>query len=290
MGHPSSYYIKYLIMEHWGDEEDYDSISLNQTLTSYGLPLVSDSEFNFLQLAMMPPDNFTFSNRKHKDSVEFMKEEGLYTLWNPNKDDRRVLTFLIHQQRVRHKIDIMLMGEVPLIHIVNFINNEFRFREPITKEMVDTYHHFFWNTELPSVKEWEFLLMGHPEVDALMGAYHCGPDQAMYRVGGNPRISDPKKPLREANRQAYWVLQALRYKPDTSDNIKLRSRIARDLLMLHDAIHGEGADTDAQLKKFRQFLLEKVPTAVEEWDSIVGPEGSYSGDGKERDPDDDGDA
>ena len=289
MGHPSSYYLKFLLLENWGDE-DFDSISLNQTLTSYGLPGIGDDEFSYLRLSMAPPDDFTFSNRKHKSSVDFMKDEGLYTLWNPSKDDRRVLTFLLHQQRVRGKVDIMLMGEVPAIHIANHLNQEFRFRDPLTKEMISTYHHFFWNTELPSLKEWEFMLDPHPQKDALLAAYHCGPDQAMYRVGGNPRIKDPKKPLREANRQAYWVLQSLRFKPDTSENIKLRSQIARDLLTLHDAIHGAGADTDDQLKKFRQFLVERVPSAVEAWDSIVGPEGSYSGDGKERDADDDGDA
>jgi len=289
MGHPASYFIKYLLVEHWSDgEEDFDHSALCSTLFSYGLPTVSNDEYVFLQLALSPPENFSFANRKHKDSVEFMKAEGLYTLWAPNGDDKKVMSFLINQQRVRFQLDILLMGGVPSKHIVARLNKLFNFRERVSKEMVETYHHFFWNTDLPSLREWDYMLAGHPQKDALMASYYCGPDQAMYRVGGNPRITDPKKPLREANRQAYWVLQAMRFQPDTSENIKLRSRIANDLRALHDVIHGAGSDTDAQLKKFRQFLVEKVPSAVKDWDETVNEDGSYSGDGKEHKDDDDG--
>lgn len=285
MGHPASYFIKYILLEHY-EEEDFDNEALDMTLLSYGLPTVSEHEYMFMRLALNPPDTLSFANRKHRDTVKFMKEEGLYTLWAPKGDDKRVMPFLLPRQRARFKIDIMLMGGVPSKFIASKINAEFRWRDPLTAQMVETYHHFFWNTDLPSLREWNSVLLGHPQRDAMMSAYYCGADQAMYRVGGNPKIADPKLPLREANRQAYWVLQALRYEPDTSENIKLRSRIGQDLRALHDAIHGEGADTDEQLRKFRQFLVEKHPAAVAQWDELAGPHGSYSGDGK-GDQDDD---
>lgn len=280
MGHPSSYYIKYLVAEHWHDD-DYDHSAVCLTLYSYGLPAVTSDEFTLLQLAVAPPQNFAFSNKRHAESVAFMKDEGLYTLWVPKGENKRVLAELIHQQRLRHHMDILLMGGTPTKYIAEHLNKRFRHKKPIAKDMVETYRHFFWNTDLPGVREWDNLLLGYPHKDALMAAYFCGPDQALYRVGGNPKITDPKKPLREANRQAHWVLQGLRYQPDTSENAQLRSRLTHDLRVLHDAIQGEGADAEAHMKKFRQFLVEKIPAAVSEWDSVIGEEGSYSGDGKD---------
>jgi hypothetical protein len=290
MGHPSSYYVKYLLAESWHDDDrETDHGMVCQTLMSFGLPVMTEEEYSFLQLSMRFPSEFSFANRRHKPSSYFMKQEGLFTLWKPNDDTKLVTSFLLRQQRARFKIDIMLMGGVPNAIIAKHLNKEFRFRDPLTKGMIDTYHFFFWNTDLPSLLEWQNMLYTHPQREALMASYYCGPDQAMYRIGGNPVIKDPKKPLREANRQAYWVLMALRHKPDTAEVISLRSRLTNDLRALHDAIHGEGADTDAQLKKFRQFLVEKVPSKVEEWDKVVNEEGSYSGDGKDY-SDDDADA
>ena len=286
---PSSYYIKYLICRSWGGDPNAAETdnTVNTTLRTLGVPCITAEEFSLLQLSLEPPRDFAFSNRRHKATRAFMKEAGLLTLWDPGKDNARVVSFLLMQQRARMKIDILLMGQVPSALIADRINSEFRYRDGISKEMVDTYHHFFWNTDLPTPQEWHAILSTHPHKDALLAAYYCGPDQALYRVGGNPKIGDPKKPLREVQRQAYWVLMSLRYKPDSAENISLRSRLGMDLRAMHDAIFGEGADAGEQLKKFRNFLVKKHPKVVKSFDEIVGPTGSHSNDGSSKKSDND---
>jgi len=144
--------------------------SVSRVFGSFTIPPMSESEFGEIQIKLEPPRDYAFANKRHTKTKEFMSKEGLLTLWKPSKDNSRVISFLLSQQRARSKIDIMLMGRVPSQVIADRVNGEFRYRKAITSEMFETYHHFFWNTDLPTPREWHNYLAGHPHRDALMAS------------------------------------------------------------------------------------------------------------------------
>lgn len=283
MAHPSQYFIRYLLAASHGSDTPESEESVNKSLKSMSLLRLTSDQFNDLVLSFKPPQAFSFSNRKHPATKTFMESERIATMWSPSKEDSRVLKELMPMTPVREMINLLLMGRVPSDKIAEVVSEEARLTTPLTERMIDTYQHYYWNVEVSSSDEWEAILAGNPKKDALMASLYCGEEQAMYRIGRNPKMGDPQRPLREAYRQTFFRLQLLRYWPDTSNTVSAASKLIRDAKQLYELLYGqEGTGFEQQLKKFRQFLLVKHPAAIETFDGMLSEEGSYSGDGSEK--------
>lgn len=301
MRHPSEYYVRYLLAASWGDRDKPSSIeSANETLTSLGLMAITESQWNRLLGVFQAPPDFLFNNARHGPTVAFMRQERIYTIWQPNEDMRRVLSEIFgdHGDRsYQHDIHILLMGDVPHKVIADKISQKYRLPTSLTEGMITVYEHYFWRRKSLTKVEWVDFLQLFPARDDYLSPLFSGEQQALFRAGLNPKY-DYKQSLRDAHRQISFRIQTLAYKSDDYGNVKTLTTLCRELRSLYQILYGEGGGYEEQLKEIRHWIMEHRDEAIPAIMDLVGPDGSYSGDGsepektknKEREASDDGNA
>lgn len=282
MGHPSEYFIKYSLANAWGDDDStITASSLNDSMKAFGLPFLSDSEYGRIRGGFSPPVGFRFHTPNHRETIEFMRQERIYTLWQPTEDDQRVISELVSgNMLIKHDLHILLMGRLPHEIIAQKLNTKYRLMPELSSRMVDTYHHYFWNVGNTTHAQWNDLLQGNPALDALLAALYCGEQQALYRAGFSPSV-DGGRALKEAFRQAYFRLEYLRHLPDSKNVMATFSALSARMLGLYELLYAEGGGLHEQLKMFRQIMMKHKDPDIKAIDTIIDKVagGSYSGDG-----------
>ena len=281
MRHPSEFYVRYLMAESWGDDEDpLDLESTNLTLEQYGLPRVNESQFEYLRTTFEAPDTFRFNNRNHAASVAFMKEEKLFSLWKATEDMTRVLKEMVGVN-IQHTTHLLLMGDVPSKVIADKVSRKFRLQKSITEGMVDHYRHYFWRVQSLTEREWEEFLAGDRYYDQFMASLYGGDQQALFRAGFNPKY-DYKQGLRDTHRQIVFRIQYLGFQADDKRIIDQLIKMSREQRSLYTLLYGEGGGFEEQVKEIRRFLMEHREPAVKILEELIAEgDGSYSGDGSE---------
>jgi hypothetical protein len=127
---------------------------------------------------------------------------------------------------------------------------------PLTKKMVACYAHFYWNvSKLSGAGELEETLRDWYDHDRLMKVYYGGELQALFLAGLNPKIVDPRIAMRECHRQLYFDLVGLRSAPTTSENVRARTAIAKELRGLYTQVFdSEGQIARDELMKIMSNL------------------------------------
>jgi len=282
MGHPAEYFLKYTLAQAWGDDDaDTTEGALNSTLIAFGLIPMLEDQYNHLMATFSPPKEFRFNNSKHASTKKFMEEEKISALWKPGKNEKRVIEELIDgHNMVKHDLHLLLMGAIPHEVVASKLNSKYRLSPGITEEMVDMYHHYFWNVGNATSEEWEKLLAGNRHRDAFMAALYCGDQQALYRAGFSPRV-EGQRAMKEAFRQAFFRLEALRFSPDNKSTIDSYSKLTARMMGLHEILYAHGTGLQDQLKQFRQIMMKHKDPDVTKVDDLIDKleGGSYSGDG-----------
>jgi len=281
MRHPSEYYIKFLLANSWGDEDNQvDSTSVNETLKETGLPPISDEVFDRIRSKFEPPETFRFNAKNHKPTVDFMKEEKLYSYWVSNGDMKRVFSDLLgdNNRLLQHRVHTMLMGFVPSDVIAEKVSRQYHLKESITAGMIEHYRHYFWRVENLTEKEWMELLDGHPQYDQYIAPLLCGDQQGLFRAGFNPKY-DYKLGLRDTHRQVVFRIQYMAFKPDDKKIIDLLIKLSREQRALYDILYGEGGGFEDEVREIKHWMMEHKIPDVKTLDRLV-TSGSYSGDGE----------
>jgi hypothetical protein len=230
-----------------------------------------------------PPESFRPNNKKDPLTKKFMRDEKILTLWQPGKEDKRVMTELVDGNKlIKHVMHLLLMGSVPFKIVAEKLNKRYGMNPKITERMIATYSHYFWNVTNTSLLEWEKVLSDDPSSGALVSALSCGDQQALYRAGFNPRV-DGTRSMKEAYRQAYYRVEALRYAPDSKVTIDAFSKLTARMMGLHEILYSQGSGLQDQLRQFRQIMMTHKDPDVTAVDKIIDKleGGSYSGDGSE---------
>lgn len=285
MSHPAEYFIKFTIAYWWGEDGDYSShLNMEATLKAFDLPSVTEKEYDRIFNAFKPPDTFKPNNKTHPGTQKFMRDEKIFTMWCPGREDKRVISELTDGNKlVKHTLHLLLMGRIPYDVIAEKLNSKYRMNPKFTERMIATYAHYFWNVANCSHKDWESILEDHPGSDALMAALYCGDQQALYRAGFNPRV-EGEKAMKEAYRQAYFRMEALRYAPDTKNSIDCFNKLSARLLNVHEVLYSQGTGLQDQLRQFRQLMMAHKDPDVIAVDKLISKVagGSYSGDGEKQ--------
>jgi hypothetical protein len=131
--------------------------------------------------------------------------------------------------------------------------------------------------------EWERLLRGHPMEEPMLAALMGGPQVARYWAGLPIGHKNKKYPLEDALMAAHQRLLALRYKPTTKGVVDMQVKLSQIIERLHQRLYGDSADAAAdQIVAFAQHIkLVTRDTGIKSIHDLVGPEGSYSGDGSD---------
>lgn len=282
IGHPSEYFLRYTLAQAWGDDDqDVTQTSLDETLDAFGLPKLTEKSYDRLRATFNPPEGFRFHNHKHKETRDWMKDQKIFTLWKPESDDRRVIPEIVDgHMLVKHDIHLLLLGFIPHGIIAEKVSTKYRLNPVFTERMISTYYHYFWNVSRATYEQWEGLLEGKRYKDSFMAALMCGEQQALYRAGFSPRV-DGNRAMKEAYRQAFFRMEALRFQPDTKSTFNAYAQLTARMVSVHDILYAQGSGLQDQLKQFRQVMMKHKDPDVAAIDRIIDKMegGSYSGDG-----------
>lgn len=250
--HPSEFYVKHILAKAW-KVEDESLATVNEVLDQYALPLFEEPVFERIVRAFQPPPNFRYSDPKHKDTRSFMREEKIFSFWQPEEDELRAIE-LVQVPQIAELLQIMLLGRVQPALIVDLINREYQPSPPLTEQQVLSFHHYFWNTQLVGRVYWHELLFRWPHKTALLGALACGPRQALYLAGFRPVI-DKKLALQDAYRQVVCERELCRAMPFGEERAKMLGGLVKTEIALYTQIT-EGGGLEDEAESFRQFEIE----------------------------------
>lgn len=283
MGHPSEYYIRFLLAESWGDtDKPLELKELNLGLKGLGLLEIVDTAFDHIRQDFFPPDGFKFSSRRGGPTTDFMRAEKISSLWKPDKNMSRVLKELLGQNLVIDIVHILLMGNVPSKAVAELVSKRFRISPSLTPEMIDYYRHYYWRRNAFNYLQWEEELRNRPDKDSYLAPLYGGDLQALFRAGFNPKY-DYKRALRDSHRQVSFRIQYLASKPDDKHYIDLLVKLSREERALYERLWGEGGGLADQAKAVRSFLMQHKLPNVKKLDEFIGAQGSISGDGTDDD-------
>lgn len=268
--HPSLYYIKYLLVK--GDETVE---SVNRILKAFGLPTVPEDVFEQIQAGLRIPKDLMISNKEHRPTIRFMREQGLYYIWNPKEEERAALG-LMRAPLVRETVQILLMGRIPSVELVQWI--EKKYGTEVHPKTIDTYSFYFWNCQLVSLDQWSSLLWDNVMRDHYLASFWGSRNQALYRAGFTPKING-KTALKEAQRSIAMRIEATRLMPDSKDTARILATLTKELVGVHAALYGEGAGAEDALRELRKIKLAKTDNKVLPL-RVVAPGGNYSNSGQ----------
>lgn len=280
MAHPAEFFVKYNLAQAWGDEDsDMTLPVLNKMLSEFGVLGLLEVQYDYIMQDFSPPDGFKFNNVKHAPTRQFMEDEKILAMWKEDRTIQRIYLEIIDGHcMVQHDIHLLLLGRVPNDIICQKLNAKWSLSPEFTEGMLDAYQHYFWNVGNVRMEEWSELLGMKPYKDAFMAALMCGEQQALYRAGFSPRV-DGNRALKEAHRQAYFRMEALRFEPDSKSTIEAWNKISARLLNLHERLFAEGSGLADQLKQFKQIMMKRKDPNVKAMEKVINSVGSYSDDG-----------
>jgi hypothetical protein len=271
-----------MLAQNWGENGDITVDDLNKVLVSYDLPPYWSELFDDVMGTFYPPEGFDFENKKSPISRAFMEKEKILVLWEAKGDDDRVMEEIVEGPALlKHDIHMLLMGGIPPDVIADKLNGKHTLTRPINTRMVEVYTHYFWNKDRVPLTAWDKILCGYPRGDVFLTVLYCGPQQALYRCGMQPKV-DVTRAIKEVHRQAYFRLEALRYSHDSHKTTQTFSALAAKVMASHEIMTAQGAGLQDQLKQFRQIMMKHNDPDIKQVDTLINKleGGSYSGEVK----------
>jgi len=264
-------------------EEPLTLASVNQSLEDLCLPEMTEKQWEYLLSKFVGPADFLFNNPRHAPTITFMRQEKIYTFWCPDEPMKRVLNEMVgdHCNRsYQHDMHILLMGNLPFDFIALNLSKKYLLHRSLTEHMVELYAHYFWKRDNLSKIQWQSFMLGDPNYDDYIAPLVSGEQQALFRAGLNPKY-DCKAAVRDVHRQIAFKAQYLGFKQDDKKSLDSLIKLGRELRAYHSVLFGEGGGYEEQLQEVRHWILDHRDAAIPALTDLVGPDGFYSGDGKE---------
>ena len=273
MAHPSSSYVKYLIVQaHARGAVSYDRIVF--TLNRLDIIRVDEGEFKFILDGIKFPDNLQFWNTDHKETADFMRQLGIYDLWNPEPTMGAEFLRLLQMPPVIDTMRVLLLGHIEAEEISEKL--KFKHKVSISANAINMYRQHLWNVDGSSFSEWIYVFTYYPHdmCNMMRAAYVGTPGQALYRAGFNP-VVEGKKSMKEAHRALHFRLEATRSMIDSKDTADTVAKLSREVINIYQALCGEGSGMEETLRQFKNFEMTTNKADVTPVNEIA-PAGNYS--------------
>lgn len=272
MNHPSHFYIKYLMTLTRPEAQDDKWVSM--MVTAFNLPAPKPEYLVAIRADLVPklPAVYQPTNRYHRESVKFLRAEGIWGLHNPD-DDIFQATNLLSNLRVRRVVDQLLLGRLEPREIAKKVNA--RFGEHFTAGIVDAYSHYYWNVALLRIDDWNEVFEGQETAKSkALSVLQGGPAMALHAVGFEQRI-ESKLILRDMMETVYFDFRDWRNQPRS----KIRTDCMVNLSKAATGLDFQLSQADVAIKdalhKFEQFRMQQSKEGVIDIHELA-PNGEYT--------------
>lgn len=254
-----------------------DNSVVNTMVTMLGYPPASDDYLLWLrdEVGQRIPAQFTPSNRYHRPSVRFMRQEGIYGLHNPD-DEAKEATMITTHLRARPMIEELLLGHIQPALVAKKVNA--RLSEHFTAGGIEAYKHYYWNVGLLRIEEWAALLQAYEgQKSKTLAILQVGPAMALHQAGFQQEL-ESKAIMREMQETMYFDFQEWKKKPQSPEKTKMLVNLAKGVTLLDERLMESNSLLKDSLKQFEQFRMQHARQQVADMRELA-PDGNFTGSG-----------
>jgi DNA/RNA-binding domain of Phe-tRNA-synthetase-like protein len=273
--HPSENFLKFLMTS--SSQGAGDDNWVKNTVYSLGFPMPDKAYVAWLRqdLFTRVPVNFQPQNRYHRDSVRFMRAEGIYALHQPDKGAREA-AILVTNLRARPIVENLLLGRMDAKEIAKKTNQ--RLAEFHTAEGIEAYGRYYWNVSLLRVEDWAKLLEDYEiQRQQALSIVQGGAAMALHKMGFQQQI-ESKTMLKEMMEGLFFDFREWKNMPLSASKTKAITTIARTAAAVDEQLSQADSAMKESLKAFEQFRMKHAEQMVPDVRSIATA-GNYTGSG-----------
>ena len=221
------------------------------------------------------PQNFRTDDKYHRPSAQYLRKEGIYGLFFPEKPEKEACD-LISNVRVRPMVERMISGRLPEKEIAKKINS--RLGTFLTSAAIERYHHYYWNVELLRVEDWAILYESNYQAkEEALAVAQVGPSLALHKLGFQQNI-DSKSMLRIVQEGMFFDFLQWKAQPLSPERTKAMTASARTMVMVDEQLASADSALKDSLKAFEAFKMSHGHTKIQDMNSLA-PAGNFSGSG-----------
>lgn len=287
---PSEFYIKFLLsrLEDPGDIEVHDE--LFKHLDGLGLDGMDSSYLNRLVEEMGPrPDPYEPSNRYHKPTRAWLKNNRVHDMWHPSPAVRES-QLIVTDMFLREKLEPLLLSSMRPGTMARKLR---RFTSiALTCDGVVTYGHYYWNRSLLTQAQWIEYLSGRDGVNPMRQSLLASPDMVPQHLPWVVGITGPAGNFDTAEaadriaRIAYKHAVELEHEPATVDTtISLRNCMVT-IEKADQVMRRSDVALRDVLEKFQKFRMHTDEAKIIDVQELT--EGNFSHSGEGTDVEDEG--
>lgn len=274
--HPSETFLKFLMTQVTNPHVNDDGW-VSHAVVSLGFPQPQIEYLRWLrsELYSRVPAGFQPQNRYHRDSVKFLREQGIWGLHNPDKNSREA-TLLVTNLRARPLVENLLLGRVEPKDIAKKVNA--RLSEHLTTEGIEAYRHYYWQVSLLKVEDWSQLLEEYEyQRSQTLSILQVGPGMALHKTGFQQQI-ESKVMLREMMETIFFDFREWKMQPRSPAKTKALVTLSLAATKIDERMHEADAALKDSLQAFEKFRMQTDSQGVADVRQVA-PAGNYTGSG-----------
>ncbi len=273
--HPSENFVKSLMVSSHPSADNNDWVST--VIEQMGWPRPGSDYMSWLRASLVSkmPANFRADDKYHRPSARFLRDEGIYGLFFPQKAEKEASN-LIMDLRVRPMIEQLLLGRLPEMEIAKKVNA--RLSLHLSTAAIERYHHYYWKVELLRVEDWAILYENNYEAkENALAVAQVGPSLALHKLGFQQNI-DSKSMLRIMQEGLFFDFMQWKSQPLSPERTKAMTTISRSAVLVDEQLSSSDSALKDSLKAFEQFRMKHGDIKVPEMQELA-PGGNYTGSG-----------
>lgn len=272
MRHPSENFIKFLMLQPTAEAKDDKWVIASVAAFSFPRPMPAYVEDLRKYLKPLIPHSFQPTNRYHRESVYFLRQQGIYSLFNPDaavRESGLILTDL----RARPLVETLLLGRVPSRDVAKKVNA--KLQAHYTTAAIEAYRNYYWNVPLLRAEDWALVLASENEQKSrALAILQTGPALALHMAGFEQQI-ESKTMLKDMQVATYFDFKEWQAQPRSEARTKSMSLAVKSACQLDFQLSQADAAMREALKHFEKFRMQHAQNAVVDIRSLA-PAGNFS--------------
>jgi hypothetical protein len=270
MKHPAEFYVKSLLIR---DPAVADAQVL-QAIDRLGFLAPEETYLGFLRMDVPPPPaGFDPTNRLHRPSMQYLRDQQVYELFHPTASVNEAWTYIADPAK-RMMVEELLLARLDLrttAQKLNKKNNWF-----LTEGGLEAYRHYFWNVKLLTFDQWgRYLYERSSLYDRYMSLLQADKSLAFFLLRLD-QVLESKKMIQRAQEIASFTLEEVNNVPGVrNDKIKAIGILTKAINDCHVSLSTSDMALSGVLKEFEKFRMEHKELPAKDIRDIT-PAGNFT--------------
>jgi hypothetical protein len=273
MRHPAEFYIKFLLISDPQRTNEQVMADLLEWSFLAPDPLYLPS---LRSRIAAPPANYQPTNRLHRATSQYLRDQGVYEAFFPNDAFNDALELLSSPEK-RLLVEQILLSRVDLKQAAIRVNQARNLM--LTEEALLAYRHYFWNVDLLTFDDWGRYLYGRSSLYEKYMALLQAPLKLAYHHLRIEQSIESKNMIRDIMELAYFTAMEVGQRPGTGmEKVKAIALMGKLVNECHQSLSTSDMalkDVLGQFENFRMAHPQALPPSIQD----LTPNSSFTGSG-----------